>query len=81
MYFVSLLAYIVYSYGGRDPLPYLGNFFAYVASLFQEYLITFQTEAPEKILRNLMKMFIDRKMFYQTNTALKIVKIDTSKKR
>ena len=27
-----------------------------------------------------MKMFIDRKMFYQTNTALKIVKIDTSKK-
>ena len=63
------------------------HFFKFVASIFKNYLTSFQTDNPmlpflsvEKIMRRLMNMFVKKEVLEEANTAYKLIKLDVSKK-
>ena len=63
------------------------HFFKFVASIFKNYLTSFQTDNPmlpflsvEKIMRRLMNMFVKKEVLEEANTAYKLIKLDLSKK-
>ena len=65
------------------------NFFKYVAGMFQEYLVVFQSDSPlvpflsdaiERIYRKIAKMFIKKEVLENADTPLKLIKLEVSKK-
>lgn len=65
------------------------HFFKHIASLLQEFLVSFQTDKPmvpflatslENVLRKLMKKFVSPHILEEENTPYKLVKLDLSKK-
>ena len=65
------------------------HFFKFVASIFKNYLTSFQTDNPmlpflseavEKIMRRLMNMFV-KEVLEEANTAYNLIKLDVSKKK
>ena len=62
------------------------HFFKFVASIFKNYLTSFQTDNPmlsflseavEKIMRRLMNMFV-KEVLEEANTAYNLIKLDVS---
>ena len=65
------------------------HFFKFVASIFKNYLTSFQTDNPmlsflseavQKIMRRLMNMFV-KEVLEEANTAYNLIKLDVSKKK
>ena len=64
------------------------HFFKFIASLFQEVLVSFQSDKPlipflsnslENIIKTIMKMFVLPDVIQRANTPYKLIKLDLTK--